>query len=253
MIPGLNKAVCDGETSREEPCDDLCGGAGCGKCGDVSCGGGALTKSQDALKDAQDAEDLLKQKDLEAEEALNKINTVHNSVQRAAQLADEAKRAAEDAQTRSQGESEEIDDLTKKIEKFLTDNSATPEEVKEVASDCLAAEMTMDAAQIQELADQIKVATASVTDVDKINQETAGPLSKAEDLKVRADQARQDAEAQLARAENVTRSLGEAAEAQNVAEEAIQSALADIASAREDLGFIRSEMESATRVSDQTF
>lgn len=97
--------MCDGETSREEPCDDLCGGAGCGKCGDVSCGEGALTKSQDALKDAQDAEDLLKQKDLEAEEALNKINTVHNSVQRAAQLADEAKRAAEDAQTRWEEES----------------------------------------------------------------------------------------------------------------------------------------------------
>ena len=146
-----------------------------------------------------------------------------------------------------------MDELTQRIEKFLTDNSATPEEVKEVASDCLAAEMTMDAAQIQELADQINVATASVTDVEKINQETAGPLSKAEDLKVRADQARAEAEAQLVRAENVTRSLGEAAEAQNVAEEAIQSALADIASAREDLGFIRSEMESATRVSDQTF
>ena len=154
---------------------------------------------------------------------------------------------------RSQGESDLVDELTQRIEKFLTDNSATPEEVKEVASDCLAAEMTMDAAQIQELADQINVATASVTDVEKINQETAGPLSKAEDLKVRADQARAEAEAQLVRAENVTRSLGEAAEAQNVAEEAIQSALADIASAREDLGFIRSEMESATRVSDQTF
>ena len=97
--------MCDGETSREEPCDDLCGGAGCGKCGDVSCGEGALTKSQDALKDAQDAEDLLKQKDLEAEEARNKINPVHNSVQRAAQLADEAKRAAEDAQTRWEEES----------------------------------------------------------------------------------------------------------------------------------------------------
>ena len=100
MIPGLNKAVCDGETSREEPCDDLCGGAGCGKCGDVSCGEGALTKSQDALKDAEDAETLLKEKDLEAEEALNKINSVHNSVQRAAQLADDAKLAAEDAQSR---------------------------------------------------------------------------------------------------------------------------------------------------------
>ena len=100
MIPGLNKAVCDGETTREDPCDDLCGGAGCGKCGDVSCGEGALTKSQDALKDAEDAERLLKEKDLEAEEALNKINSVHNSVQRAAQLADEAKQAAEDAQSR---------------------------------------------------------------------------------------------------------------------------------------------------------
>ena len=99
-IPGLNKAVCDGDTTREDPCDDLCGGAGCGKCGDVSCGEGALTKSQDALKDAEDAEKLLKEKDLEAEEALNKINSVHNSVQRAAQLAGEAKLAAEDAQSR---------------------------------------------------------------------------------------------------------------------------------------------------------
>jgi len=58
---------------------------------------------------------------------------------------------------------------------------------------------------------------------------------------------------QLARAENVTKSLGDAEEAQNAAEEAIQSALSDIASARNDLGFIQSEMEAATTVSDSTF
>merc|ERR1711923_623231 len=69
-IPQLNKAVCDGETSREEPCDDLCGGAGCGKCGDVSCGEGALTKSQDALNDAKDAEKILAEKNPKAEEVL---------------------------------------------------------------------------------------------------------------------------------------------------------------------------------------
>merc|ERR1712073_297206 len=86
-IPQLNKAVCDGETSRENPCDDLCGGAGCGKCGDVSCGEGALTKSQDALNDAKDAEMELKKKDLVAEEALNKIRFVHNNVQNSADLA----------------------------------------------------------------------------------------------------------------------------------------------------------------------
>ena len=47
--------------------------------------------------------------------------------------------------------------------------------------------------------------------------------------------------------------MGDAEEAQNAAEEAIQSALADIASARNDLGFIQSEMEAATTVSDKTF
>ena len=95
-----------------------------------------------------------------------------------------------------------VDELNQKIEKFLTDNSATPQQVKEIANECLNAEMTMDAAQIQDLADQINEATASVTDVDKINQETAAPLRTAEDLKNRADQAKKDAETQLARAEN---------------------------------------------------
>lgn len=150
-------------------------------------------------------------------------------------------------------ESESINDLTKEINQFLSDNSATPEQVKDVANECLGAEMNMDAAQIQDLADQINEATASVTDVDKINQETATPLRNAEELKMRADQAKKDAEAQLARAENVTKSLGDAEEAQNAAEEAIQSALADIASARKDLGFIQSEMEEATSVSNTTF
>ena len=81
-IPELNKAVCDGETSRDDPCDDLCGGAGCGKCGDVSCGEGALTKSQDALKDAKDAEQLLKKKDLEAEasQSIKYIHPIYHSI-----------------------------------------------------------------------------------------------------------------------------------------------------------------------------
>ena len=81
-IPELNKAVCDGETSRDDPCDDLCGGAGCGKCGDVSCGEGALTKSQDALKDAKDAEQLLKKKDLEAEasQSIKYIHPIYHSL-----------------------------------------------------------------------------------------------------------------------------------------------------------------------------
>ena len=50
---------------------------------------------------------------------------------------------------RSEGESEMVDELSRKIDAFLTDDSATPEQVKDIANECLNAEMTMDAAQIQ--------------------------------------------------------------------------------------------------------
>merc|ERR1719347_272671 len=198
-IPRLNKDVCDGVTTVEDPCDDLCGGAGCGKCGDVSCGEGALTKSQDAVKDAKEAEMLLKEKDLVAEEALNKISSVYGKVEKSSELAQEAYDMAYDAKNRSQSESERVDLLTKKIDDFLEDDNATPEQVKDVAEECLKAEMTMDTAAIQRLASQINEATGSVTDVDKINQETAGPLRQAEELKRKADKAKMDATAQLAR------------------------------------------------------
>ena len=89
--------------------------------------------------------------------------------------------------------------------------------------------------------------------MDKINQETAQPLALAESLKSRADQAKEMAAAQLARAEKVTKALGDAEDAQSVAEAAIATALTDISNARVDLGFIESEMQDATRISDQTF
>ena len=49
-IPGLNQQVCDGTTSVDQPCDSLCGGAGCDKCGGLSCLNGALSKANEAGK-----------------------------------------------------------------------------------------------------------------------------------------------------------------------------------------------------------
>lgn len=252
-IPNLNKAVCDGDTTVDDPCDDLCGGAGCGKCGDVSCGEGALTKAHDAVTDAKEAEKILMEKHLRAEEAFDSINAVHRKVQESAELAQAARDKANEAKTRSQTESDRVDELTKQIDDFLGAEHATPEQVKEVARQCLDSEMTMDAAQIKALADQINAATDSVKNVDAINQETAAPLTKATSLKTRADAARDMAAAQLARAETVTKSLGDAEDAQSVAEAAIDKALADISTARADLGFIESEMQDATRISGKTF
>lgn len=52
-IPNLNKKVCDGTTSVDQPCDELCGGAGCDKCGGLSCLNGALSKAEEAVKAAK--------------------------------------------------------------------------------------------------------------------------------------------------------------------------------------------------------
>ena len=52
--------------------------------------------------------------------------------------------------------------LTKKIDDFLEDDNATPEQVKDVAEECLKAEMTMDTAAIQRLASQINEATGKI-------------------------------------------------------------------------------------------
>ena len=56
--------MCDG---TGEPCDDVCGGGGCGVCGGPSCEKGAVTKADNALDLAMKAETLLKVKEEKAQ------------------------------------------------------------------------------------------------------------------------------------------------------------------------------------------
>jgi hypothetical protein len=53
-----------------------------------------------------------------------------------------------------------VDELTKQIDDFLGAEHATPDQVKEVARQCLDSEMTMTGAQIKALAEQINDATS---------------------------------------------------------------------------------------------
>ena len=48
--------------------------------------------------------------------------------------------------------------MSAKIDGFLTDDKATPEQVKSVAYECLNATMTMDTSQIKSLAEDINKA-----------------------------------------------------------------------------------------------
>ena len=64
--------MCDG---AGDPCDSLCGGAGCGKCGGLSCEDGAATKASNALSVAQDASEILDKRERQVDELLRGVST----------------------------------------------------------------------------------------------------------------------------------------------------------------------------------
>ena len=134
-IPSLNKQVCDGETFVDEPCDQLCGGAGCGKCGGISCLNGALSKAGEAVKSAELADKLLLDKDREAEQVLLDISKAHSKALSASREAQEAHDLAAQARNRSVGELERASELTQKIGDFTSGENASPEDVQSLANE----------------------------------------------------------------------------------------------------------------------
>lgn len=69
-IPDLNEQICD---KRGDPCDNLCGGAGCKQCGGLSCENGAVTKAEKALAYAEDTEKEIKKKEEVAEDLIRSV------------------------------------------------------------------------------------------------------------------------------------------------------------------------------------
>lgn len=70
-IPDLNYKMCD---KRGDPCDGLCGGAGCDACGGVSCENGAVTRAEKALGYVTDTENNIKKKEQTAEDLFRSVN-----------------------------------------------------------------------------------------------------------------------------------------------------------------------------------
>ncbi len=134
-IPGLNQQVCDGETSIDEPCDDLCGGAGCGKCGGLACLNGALSKAEEAVKSAETADGMLVDKDRQAEKVLRDITKAHGKAVGAAKDAQAAFDMANEAMNRSVGEMQRSRDLSQTIDDFTTSDKASPENVQTLADE----------------------------------------------------------------------------------------------------------------------
>lgn len=70
-VPQLNQDMCGRNVSD---CSDVCGGAGCGHCGGLSCDAGALTKANQALDLAKQQSDKIKNHKDEAEQLLRNVS-----------------------------------------------------------------------------------------------------------------------------------------------------------------------------------
>lgn len=188
-IPNINELVCDGRGTVSN-CDTLCGGAGCGKCGGLSCTQGATTKADNALDLATKADGILKEKEKVARDELNRIVEARHKSEEALREAMAAYERAIFAKNTSEETTLEVQELLDRIEEFLREDTSRPAEIRTMAEECLALEISLKPEQIQELARQINDTISGLTDITRILIETAADLANANRLKDRADRAK---------------------------------------------------------------
>jgi coxsackievirus/adenovirus receptor len=188
-IPNINELVCDGRGTVSN-CDTLCGGAGCGKCGGLSCTNGATTTADNALDLTTKADGVLKEKEKVARDELNRIIEARHKSDEALREAKAAYERAISAKNTSEETTLEVQELLDRIEEFLREEASRPAEIRTLAEQCLALEISLKPEQIQQLARQINDTISGLTDITRILMETAGDLANANRLKDRADRAK---------------------------------------------------------------
>lgn len=123
------------DTPPEDSCDILCGGAGCGSCGGLSCENGAARKAEQALGYAQDADKQIREKDAKAEELHQGVSVAHQETEQAQRLVKEALEKAQIARNISEVSLNESTFLAERLEEFLNVDHATPNDISTRASD----------------------------------------------------------------------------------------------------------------------
>lgn len=129
-IPDLNENVCD---KRGDPCDNLCGGAGCSSCGGLSCEKGALTKAEKALAYVRDTEKVIKEKDEVAEDLIRSMSQAKTNASDAFHKSENAFLEAESYLNATKKLTEEGNKLVENLKDVLNGNIASPGEIKDFA------------------------------------------------------------------------------------------------------------------------
>lgn len=179
-IPDLNEQVCD---KRGDPCDSLCGGAGCNKCGGISCDKGALTRAESALNYAKDTEKSIKEKEQQADEL---IRSVSHSKTEAGDAHRKAKETFDKVQQNYNFTETQLAlsrDLITNLTNTISNNTASPNEIKGIAEEILKLDLHLDPAEIKHLANSIDQTVAELENVEQIIENTRHDLELVEGLR----------------------------------------------------------------------
>lgn len=248
QLPKLNEKMC----GQESDTCDICGGAGCGKCGGISCDQGAVTKAERALEFANKTEHRIKEHELTAEDLFRSISQTKQDTIAARMKANDLYNKANDYKTMTYRITNDSQSLTTELQEFLSNTTTTPAEVRTLANDILKLSISIEPKEITELSQKINTTVSQLTNIENIITETKPDLDKAKALKLNATSANKSANLTLQMANTVLQALDEAQAAQDAAENAIEKAKSDIDAAKEDLSPIATETNEAQRKANHT-
>ncbi|KFD63486.1 hypothetical protein M514_06434 [Trichuris suis] len=232
QIPELNLLVCGAKT---ESCDDLCGGAGCDKCGGPSCREGSVTKSEQAMQFSKEASEKLEEKQRRANTLVDRLRHAQGDSELALLDAKEAYGTAVRVAQVANDTRSVLAGLLERAKQFLKGEGANPEQIRVLAEQVLGMTISLDKEQIEAMAIDIGNNLRKLTNIQAILAETRGSMSLAQQLKSRADQAKVRIEAVERAAHEVISALNDSKHFQAVAKEAIGSASRNFQVASDDL------------------
>ena len=179
-IPDLNEQVCD---KRGDPCDSLCGGAGCNKCGGISCEKGALTRAETALNYAKDTEKIIKEKEQLADELIRSVSHAKTEAGDAHKKAKETFEKVQQTYSSTEALLSEGRDLITSLTSVVDNKTASPNTIKGIAEEVLKLDLHLDPAEIKHLANNIDQTVAELENVEQIIENTRHDLELVEGLR----------------------------------------------------------------------
>lgn len=206
-IPKLNQQVCD---KGSDTCDSLCGGAGCGFCGGLSCESGATTKAERAFSFAKDGEKYIRDKESKAEELYRGISQANQELNTTLTNAKAVRDMAKTARIQSQNILNESYSLIERHEKFLNPTGVKSVNIASKIEEVLKLNINLKPDQLRKLSEDINQTLSLPKNIDNIIKDTASDLALAKVLNEEAEQKQIAAKSILEVAERVEKALDEA-------------------------------------------